>query len=142
MSESNIHNIQEVPELNEHQKKIVGLAKICHEAQRAFCQTMGDFSHPNWDLTSPWYQKVMVECVTFVFNKVSDVNQLHIFWSSQMTALGWSYGLVFNEKEKEHPNLKNFNDISFEEQIKYAIFMANVIAISPAMVRASETTEG
>lgn len=126
------------PTLTDQQMKIVGLANVCHAAIRAFSETMGDFTQAPWEHSPAWHQSVMVECVTFVVSKASDVNQIHEYWCDQMEKRGWKYGLVLNNDTKEHPNLKKFNDISFEEQLKYAIFMANVIAISPAMVRAPD----
>lgn len=130
-------DLKDLSVLSEHQTKIVGLGKICHEAIRAFDESMGDFDNLPWQHKSPWYQNVMVECVTFLLKEQRDINQLHVYWCSQMTAHGWVYGLKVDEKTKEHPNLKKFEQISFEEQLKYALLLSIVIAMSPAMVRAA-----
>lgn len=126
----------EQPELlNEQQKKIVGLGKICHEALKAFDETMGHFSQPAWENCDAWYQRVMVEMVTFLLKEQRDINQLHVYWGVMMKGTGWRYGIKFNSKTKEHPNMKKFEEISFEEQLKYALILSIVIAMSPALVR-------
>jgi len=130
-------DLEESAVLNEHQKKIVGIGKITHEAIRALCETMDDFSLAPWEHTEPWYQRVMVECVTFLFREQQDVQKLHVYWCSQMTAGGWKYGLVYNEETKEHPNLKDFDQVSFEEGMKYSLMVAVALALSPAMARAA-----
>jgi hypothetical protein len=129
-------NLEDQSTLSEHQKKIVGLGKICHETIRAFSETMNDFTTPPWDQTQSWYQRVMVECVTFLLKEQRDISQLHSYWGMMMGEKKWRYGIKFNEKTKEHPNMKEFERLSFEEQLKYALMLSNVIAMSPALVRA------
>ena len=122
MSKTNIENgtphatVEDLePVLNTHQRKIVGVAKVVHEATRAFNETLGDFTYGPWSTTPPWYQRILVECITFLLTKNMDVNQLHIYWSGKMVENGWKYGLLMNPKTKEHPNIKNFKELAFEE---------------------------
>jgi hypothetical protein len=37
--------------------EILNIAIVCHEANRAYCRTLGDHSQPAWGVTPDWQQK-------------------------------------------------------------------------------------
>ena len=42
------------------------IAKVCHEANRAFCESMGDFSQVHWNQIPKWQHDSIVEGVAFI----------------------------------------------------------------------------
>ncbi len=39
------------------------IAKVCHEANKAFCESMGDFSQVGWNRIPKWQHDSIVEGV-------------------------------------------------------------------------------
>lgn len=127
--------------LSVHERKILGVAKICHEANRAFCETMGDYSHAPWDNSDVDQQDLMLEGVMFALTGPREVDELHENWRKKKEDQGWTYGLVKNQERKEHPNMKDFELLPFEEQMKNALFLSIVIGMSPALARSAAKPE-
>ena len=44
------------------------IAKVCHEANRAFCESMGDFSQVGWNRIPKWQHDSIVEGVVFILS--------------------------------------------------------------------------
>lgn len=45
--------------------RLIAIARICHEANRAYCQFLNDYSQRPWDEAPPWQRDSAVKDVKF-----------------------------------------------------------------------------
>lgn len=105
------------------------IARICHEANRAWCQYQGDTSQLPWDKAPQWQRDSAVAGVTFLrANPDAGDDATHNSWSAQKLADGWAYGKVKDPEAKTHPCLVPFCDLPPEQQFKDKLFRTIVLA--------------
>jgi hypothetical protein len=86
--------------------KIIEIAKVCHEANRAYCQSIGDNSQPSWDEAPDWQRQSAIKGVEFsLANPDAPPSANHDSWLEVKRAEGWRYGPVKDPEKKEHPCL-------------------------------------
>jgi hypothetical protein len=117
------------PKLNIEQ-----IAVICHEANRTYCETIGDSSQPDWDHAPEWQRASIIKGVMFHLGALSEGRDLnpsayHVNWLSDKTKDGWSYGPVKDAVKKQHPCFVAYGDLPFEQRLKDYIFIGIVKAI-------------
>lgn len=103
------------------------IAKLCHEVNRAYCQSLGDYSQPTWDEAPEWQKKSAIEGVRFYFRHIGlDITpeQVHINWMKQKEAEGWVYGEVKDLEKKTHPCMVPYDQLPQEQKSKDYIFKA------------------
>lgn len=80
------------------------IAKVCHEANKAYCEAIGDHSLKSWDSCPEWQKQSSVNGVIFKLkNLQATPEDMHISWMKDKQTAGWKYGLVKDEVKKEHP---------------------------------------
>ena len=103
--------------------KIEVIASICHEANRVFCEYLGDTSQPTWENAPDWQQKSAITGVNFHLNndntKPSDS---HDSWLKEKLNDGWVYGELKNPVYKTHPCIVPFDELPKEQQFKDVLF--------------------
>lgn len=105
------------------QENIEKLAKICHEANKAFCETIGDNSCKSWEETSDDVKESAYTGVkSIVDNPSVTPEDLHITWSKSKTDDGWTYGKVKDETKKTHPALVPYNKLPAHQRFKDFLF--------------------
>ncbi len=105
------------------------IARVCHEVNRAYCQSLGDHSHPTWDNASEWQKQSAIMGVQFhLANKDAGPEASHEAWMEHKLATGWGYGPVKDPDKKQHPCLVPFHQLPREQQAKDVIFQAIVHA--------------
>lgn len=111
-------------------KKHDAIARVCHEVNRAYCQALGDHSHPSWDNAHEWQKDSAKLGVHFHLNNPDAGPQAtHESWMAQKIADGWVYGPVKDPSIKQHPCIVPFNELPREQQAKDYIFRAVVHAL-------------
>jgi len=111
--------------------KIENIAKVCHEANRAYCQGIGDDSQPSWEDAPEWQRKSAVEGVKFnLANPDAPASASHDSWLAVKEADGWKYGPVKDADKKEHPCYVPYEQLPAEQQKKDALFKAIVAALA------------
>lgn len=111
--------------------KILSIAKVCHEANKALCETQGDSSQPTWDNVPDWQGESAVNGVIFhIDNPDADASASHENWLKEKLEAGWKYGPVKDPEKKEHPCCVPFGDLPPEQQLKDHLFKAIVGALS------------
>lgn len=108
----------------------VDIATICHEANRAYCQIIGDSSQPSWADAPDWQKRSAINGVNFhLYNPHAKPSQSHDNWFAEKVADGWKYGPVKDPEKKEHPCCVPYNHLSEEQQVKDKLFKAIVDAL-------------
>lgn len=99
------------------------IAKICHEANRAYCETIGDFSQESWEGAPAWQRESAILGVKLHFNNEgSTVSDSHNSWMAQKVSEGWVYGVEKNIEKKEHPCIVPYEELSVLQKRKDYIF--------------------
>ena len=102
---------------------IEAVAKICHEANRAYCQSLGDLSQQPWDEAPEWQRSSAIKGVSFhVANPLANASASHECWLEEKRSTGWTYGPVKDAEKKEHPCFRPFLDLPIEQQAKDMLF--------------------
>lgn len=122
-------------------ERIEQIAKVCHEANRAYCSTLGDDSQPIWENAPDWQLASAIKGVEFHIDHLKKGSEpspsaSHDSWLKQKQEEGWTYGLVKDPEKKEHPCVMPYGELPVEQRLKDYIFAAIVKAFWEA-----QTTE-
>lgn len=99
------------------------IAQVAYEANKAYCEALGDNSQLPWGESEPWKRKVVEQGVIFhINNPDATVDDSHNTWVENMKKDGWKYGPVKNNETKEHPSLISYEELSKEQKAKDYIF--------------------
>lgn len=102
---------------------IVDIAKVCHEANRAYCMNIGDSSQRTWAMTPPDIKQSAIDAVKFhIENQEANDWDSHNNWSIGKALDGWIYGEVKCLIAKTHPCLVPFRLLPPEQQLKDRLF--------------------
>lgn len=106
------------------------IAKVCHEANRAYCAALGDFSQLPWEQAPAWQRDSAVLGVALIVDHPETTpEQSHENWMAQKRADGWVWGPVKDPDAKTHPCLVPYADLPAEQRAKDYIFGAIVRAL-------------
>lgn len=109
--------------------RIVEIAEACHEVNRAYCQSLGDFSQPAWADAPEWQKSSAIAGVRLhLENPDAGPQASHESWMRQKQDEGWVYGPKKNPERKEHHCMVPFHELPREQQAKDFIFRAVVHA--------------
>jgi RyR domain len=105
------------------------VAKVCHEANRAYCETLGDNSQPIWASAPNWQKDSARNGVKFHFAQLAkgvepSPSASHEKWLEQKRAEGWKYGQVKDAVKKEHPCFVEYAQLPLDQRRKDYIFAA------------------
>lgn len=103
------------------------IARVCHEANRAYCEAIGDQSQLPWDEAAQWQRDSALEGVTSV---ARNPREQHEAWCESKRKDGWIYGLVKDGVLKTHPCLVAYEQLPLEQQLKDTLFQAIVEALT------------
>lgn len=108
------------------------IAAITHEANRLYCQGLGDMSQPSW-ADAPLWQKE--SAIAGVESHLLDPDMTpacsHVKWSEQKVKDGWVYGDVKDPDATPptHPCLVPYAELPRHQQTKDKLFKAIVDAL-------------
>jgi hypothetical protein len=116
---------------------IIQIAKICHEANRAYCASIGDHSQPSWDDAPEWQKGATITGVNFHLSSIAhgvkpSPSASHDSWLEEKRNDGWKYGPEKNPKLKEHPCFVPYEQLPFDQKLKDYIFVGIVLAFFDA----------
>ncbi len=105
------------------------VAALCHEANRTYCQILGDNSQLPWHEAPDWQRESAVDGVLFHLDhpEASDAAS-HESWLAQKRADGWEYGPEKDPAKKRHPCCVPFAELPVAQQVKDSLFKAVVHA--------------
>jgi len=102
------------------------IARICHEVNRAYCQSIGDDSQPKWNDAPDWQRESAINGVLFHLENDVTPEQSHENWMREKVAAGWTYGPVKDPEKKQHPCMVPYHDLPLEQRTKDYLFRAVV----------------
>jgi hypothetical protein len=111
---------------------IDAVAAICHEANRAYCERIGDFTQRPFDLSEEWQQQSAVRGVEFCLaNPNAPASANHDSWLKEKEETGWKYGPTKDPEKKEHPCCVPYDQLPPEQQAKDYLFRSVVEGLRP-----------
>lgn len=113
------------------------VAKVCHEANRAYCQAIGDQSQTSWNEAPDWQRSSAINGVNFHLATLLRGSKpmpaaSHENWLKEKEAEGWRYGPVKDVTKKEHPCFLPYDELPIEQKLKDYIYCAIVEAFYEA----------
>lgn len=113
---------------------IESIARACHEANKALCESVGDTSQKHWEAAEQWQRDSAVAGVKFrIDNPSAKDSAQHDAWCEDKVKAGWVYGPVKDPVAKTHPCLVDFDALPPEQKAKDALFIAVVNAMKPLL---------
>ncbi len=112
--------------------KTEDIAKICHQANKAYCETIGDQSQKDWHNASDWQKESAIKGVEYRTsqNPRPSPEEMHNCWLKQKQEDGWLYGKYKDEQKKTHPCYKPYSELPEEQKKKDILFSAIVDALT------------
>jgi len=99
------------------------IARVAHEINKAYCDSIGDNSQPVWDEAPEWQWGSAVNGVIFhLKNPDASPSASHDSWLKQKEEEGWKYGPVKNPDTKEHPCYVPYDQLPVEQRSKDYLF--------------------
>lgn len=103
------------------------IAERCHEANKTYCESIGDNSQLSWDKAPDWQKKSAVTGVQFhIENPKAGPSGSHESWLAEKEKDGWKYGEVKDPEKKTHPCYVPFAELPEEQRLKDVIFTSIV----------------
>lgn len=111
--------------------QIEDIARVAHEANRAWCYANGDDSQRAWNDAEDWQRASCVDGVRFVLDnpEAGDAAQ-HENWRRMKLAEGWTYGDVKRPDSRQHPCMVPFDDLPAFQRAKDQLFRSIVLALA------------
>lgn len=111
--------------------KAENIARVCHEANRAYCATLGDLSQTSWEDAPGWQRESAIEGVhKKLANPDATPADQHGWWMEQKLRDGWRYGATKDPEAKTHPCLLPYDELPVEQKRKDALFAGIVKALA------------
>jgi len=112
---------------------IIQIARICHEANREYCETIGDSSQKPWVDAAEWQKQSAIKGVEFALaNPNAGGSAQHDAWVADKRKSGWTYGPIKDPIRKEHHCIVPYEDLPLEQRIKDHLFRNIVRAFQEA----------
>lgn len=106
------------------------IARIAHEVNRSYCQSLGDYSQAPWEDSPEWQRSSAINGVAFhLKNPGSSPESSHNEWLKEKAGDGWQYGPVKDVSKKTHPCFVPYKDLPVEQRSKDYIFIGVVHAL-------------
>lgn len=107
------------------------IARVVHEALRAYGGVVGAEALPPWDEAPDWQRSSTLAVVAMhLAHPEAGPEACHEAWMAEKLAAGWRYGPVKDPARREHPCLVPFAALSPSEQTKDVLFQAIVRALA------------
>jgi hypothetical protein len=125
------------------QATIEQIARVCHDTNRAYCESIGDRSQRLWFQAEMWQRESAIKGVQFsIANPDAPVSAQHEAWLKDKEADGWTYGPVKDANAKTHPCYVSYDQLPFEQRVKDFLFRAVVKAFVDAYASDRQPADG
>jgi len=117
---------------DETNKMILACAEATHEANRIYCEAIGDTSQVPFRAAPAWQRESAINGVRAALSGATP-RELHEGWCAEKQAAGWQYGAVKDADAKTHPCLVPYAQLPPQQQAKDRLFGEVVRAMSVAL---------
>jgi len=122
------------------------IARICHEANRAYCGVLEDYSQSTWLAAPDWQRKSAIDGVIYVLDslragKVVSPSRSHENWMREKESEGWIYGPVKDISTKQHPCFVPYDSLPPNQKAKDHLFISIVTALYESGMTKQEAHE-
>lgn len=121
-------------------KTFEACARAAHEANRAYCLAIGDYSQVSWDDAPEWQRTSCINGVRGVLINGNGPRESHASWLAEKAATGWKYGPVKDPEKKEHPCFVPYDELPHEQRQKDALFVAVVRMVKSAVYAVAQSS--
>jgi hypothetical protein len=112
------------------ENKVENIAKMCHQANKVWCELNGDNSQKDWDEAEQWQRDSAINGVKFkLAHPTAGKDAQHNAWMQDKLNDGWVYGEVKDAEKKTHPCIVPFEQLPEFQQKKDSLFCAIVDAL-------------
>lgn len=102
---------------------IENVARVAHEINKAYCESIGDNSQPVWEDAPDWQKSSAIAGVKFhLENPTVGPDASHNNWLKQKEEEGWKYGPEKNPETKEHPCCVPYDELPVSQRTKDYLF--------------------
>ena len=106
---------------------IYHIAKVCHEENKSYCESIGDMSQPTWKDAPGWLKESIINGVKYFLDNIDATPEdMHNNWLAEKIRDGWVYGDEKNVERKTHPCMVMYWDLPEEQRMKDTIFMQTI----------------
>ena len=116
----------------DHESRLSIAAAVSHEANRAYCLSIGDASQPHWEDAPEWQRNSAIKGALGAIDGATPENS-HEGWLAEKEATGWKYGPKKDPDKKEHPCMVPYSDLPEGQKVKDHLFTAVVKAVYHAL---------
>jgi RyR domain. len=110
--------------------RVIRIARVAHEINRAYCAALGDFSQSEWRAAPDWQRDSAMNGVRLhLANPDAGPEASHESWMRQKLDEGWVYGPEKDPFKKTHHCLVPFAQLPKTQQAKDFLFRAVVHAL-------------
>ncbi len=107
------------------------IARVVHEAVRAWAKSRGDASIPAWSRAPRWMREATLEAIRFrLANPKAPASAQHEQWMAEKRANGWRRGKVKDVRKKTHPLLVPYARLPIFERRKDALVGAVIDSLT------------
>lgn len=105
-------------------------ARAAHEANRSFCQYLGDDSQVSWAAAPEQQRATAISHVRLLIqNPAITPAQEHSLWMAAKMHDGWVYGETKDAAAKTHPCIVPFTDLPQQQRFKDFLFQSVVRSV-------------
>lgn len=100
------------------------IANVCHQVNKAYCQSIGDMSQAEWELAPDWQRHSAINGVKAHIDSglLMQPEDSHISWKKQKESEGWVYGQVKDVELKTHPCMVDYSQLPNSQKAKDYLF--------------------
>ncbi|GBC62521.1 hypothetical protein DENIS_3493 [Desulfonema ishimotonii] len=118
-------------------------ARSFHQHLKAFRESLGDYTLPDWEETTKHNREMGVRFVRYTLaNQSITPESHHEKWVANMAKRGWRHGNERNPDKKTHPCMVPWEDLPYHEQAKTVLMIATVNILRPMICDDEEDDEG
>lgn len=108
------------------------IARVCHEANRAYSEGMNLELHMPWDSAPQWQKDSAIAGVKAIFDDpLTMPYESHERWMAAKVADGWVYGKTKDAVAKTHPCMVPYGELPDAQRVKDTLFVNIVRALMP-----------
>lgn len=106
------------------------IAKICHQANKAYCEAVGDNSQVDWENAPEWQRQSAINGVQFNLDNLdAPASASHDSWLKEKLENGWKYGETKDPEKKEHPCCFPYDQLPEYQKVKDSLFKNIVLSM-------------